>query len=484
MSTGATHSGGTLWGGRFADSPSDALFALSRSVQFDWRLAPYDLRSSLAHLAVLESSSLLPNETVLKLRSALKELQQEVINGKFAPIDSDEDVHSALERGLTEKIGAVGGAIRAGRSRNDQVATDLRLYAIDHMLAVASQLTNLCEVIIAKATEYADAPAPGFTHLQHAQPVIFGHEIAKHAHAFQRDLSRIKDWLERTSVSPLGSGALAGSSLPLNPKATAADLGFTDSAANSIDGVSDRDFVSEALYILATIGVHLSRIGEEWCILATTEFSWAKVADAYSTGSSIMPQKKNPDIAELARGKAGRLIGNLTGVMTMLKGLPFAYNRDLQEDKEPLFDSIETLLILLPAVSGMIATTDFDRDQMAAAAPTGFSLATEIADYLVRAHIPFSQAHEAAGACVALCEKTGRELHELTDAEFLQVHPALTGGVREVLTVAGALASRTTAGGTAPSEVMNQLKKLTIENGEFVKLISSRTAAFSGMMSA
>jgi argininosuccinate lyase len=420
----------------------------------------------------------------LKLRSALKELQHEVINGNFAPIDSDEDVHSALERGLTEKIGAVGGAIRAGRSRNDQVATDLRLYAIDHMLAVAAQITNLCEVIIAKAIEYADAPAPGFTHLQHAQPVIFGHEIAKHAHAFQRDLSRINDWLERTSVSPLGSGALAGSSLPLNPKATAADLGFSDSAANSIDGVSDRDFVSEALYILATIGVHLSRIGEEWCILATTEFSWAKVADAYSTGSSIMPQKKNPDIAELARGKAGRLIGNLTGVMTMLKGLPFAYNRDLQEDKEPLFDSIETLLILLPAVSGMIATTDFDRDQMAAAAPTGFSLATEIADYLVRAHIPFSQAHEAAGACVALCEKTGRELHELTDAEFLQVHPALTGGVRDVLTVAGALASRTTAGGTAPSEVVNQLKKLSIENGEFIKLISSHTVAFSGMMSA
>jgi argininosuccinate lyase len=420
----------------------------------------------------------------LKLRSALKELQQEVINGKFAPIDSDEDVHSALERGLTEKIGAVGGAIRAGRSRNDQVATDLRLYAIDHMLAVAAQLTNLCEVIIAKATEYADAPAPGFTHLQHAQPVIFGHEIAKHAHAFQRDLSRINDWLERTSVSPLGSGALAGSSLPINPKASAVDLGFSDSAANSIDAVSDRDFVSEALYILATIGIHLSRIGEEWCILATTEFSWAKVADAYSTGSSIMPQKKNPDIAELARGKAGRLIGNLTGVMTMLKGLPFAYNRDLQEDKEPLFDSIETLLTLLPAVSGMIATTDFDRDQMSAAAPMGFSLATEIADYLVCAHIPFSQAHEAAGACVALCEKTDRELHELTDAEFLEIHPVLTGGVREVLTVAGALASRTTAGGTAPSEVVNQLNKLTIENGEFIKLISSRIAAFSGMMSA
>ena len=484
MSNGSTPAGGTLWGGRFADGPSDTLFALSRSVQFDWRLAPYDLRSSLAHLAVLESSHLLSADTVSKLRGALKELQSEIVTGKFAPIDSDEDVHSALERGLTEKIGAIGGAIRAGRSRNDQVATDLRLYAIDHMLAVANELTQLCEVIIAKATQYADAPAPGFTHLQHAQPVIFGHEIAKHAHAFQRDLSRISDWLTRTSVSPLGSGALAGSSLPLNPAATATDLGFTKSANNSIDGVSDRDFVSEALFILATIGIHLSRIGEEWCILATTEFGWAKVADAYSTGSSIMPQKKNPDIAELARGKAGRLVGNLTGVMTMLKGLPFAYNRDLQEDKEPLFDSIETLLILLPAVSGMIATTEFDREKMVAAAPTGFSLATEIADYLVRAHIPFSNAHEAAGACVALCEKTNRELHELTDAEFLSIHPSLTGGVREVLTVAGALSSRTTAGGTAPSEVSNQLNELTKVNSEYVKLITSQGAAFSGMMSA
>ncbi len=484
MSTESNQTGATLWGGRFADGPSDALFALSRSVQFDWRLAPYDLRSSLAHLTVLESSDLLPADTVSKLRTALKELQLEVISGKFVPIDSDEDVHSALERGLTEKIGPVGGAIRAGRSRNDQVATDLRLYAIDHMLAVAGQLTSLCEVIIAKAAEYSDAPAPGFTHLQHAQPVIFGHEIAKHAHAFQRDLSRISDWLDRTSVSPLGSGALAGSSLPLNPKATATELGFAESAGNSIDGVSDRDFVSEALFILATVGVHLSRIGEEWCILATTEFGWAKVADAYSTGSSIMPQKKNPDIAELARGKAGRLIGNLTGVMTMLKGLPFAYNRDLQEDKEPLFDSIETLLILVPAVTGMIATTQFDRVKMAAAAPTGFSLATEIADYLVCAHIPFSQAHEAAGECVALCEKTNRELHELTDTEFLAIHPSLTGGVREVLTVSGALNSRTTTGGTAPVEVASQLKDLTAKNSQFTKLISSRTAAFSGMMSA
>ena len=473
-----------LWGGRFSETPADAVFALSRSVHFDWRLAPYDLRSSLAHLAVLQSSGLLEDSVADPIRGALKELISEVASGKFLANETDEDVHSALERGLTEKIGAIGGAIRAGRSRNDQVATDLRLYAIDHMLTIASELTNLCDVIIAKAAEYSDASAPGFTHLQHAQPVIFGHEIAKHAHAFQRDLSRISDWLTRTSVSPLGSGALAGSSLPLNPKATASDLGFAQSAGNSIDGVSDRDFVSEALFILATIGIHLSRIGEEWCILATTEFGWAKVADAYSTGSSIMPQKKNPDIAELARGKAGRLLGNLTGVMTMLKGLPFAYNRDLQEDKEPLFDSFETLLVLLPAVSGMIATTEFDRAKMAAAAPTGFSLATEIADFLVRAHVPFSQAHEAAGACVALCEKSNRDLHELTDVEFLAIHPSLSGGVREVLTVAGALSSRTTGGGTAPSEVASQLKNLTTQNSEFTKIISSRHAAFSGMMSA
>lgn len=475
---------GSLWGGRFSDEPSAALFALSRSVQFDWRLAPYDLRASIAHLKVLESSALLPSETVSKLRNALVELQSEVLNGEFKPVDSDEDVHSALERGLTEKIGIFGGAIRAGRSRNDQVATDLRLYAIDHMLAVASQLVELCNVIIEKAQQYSDAPAPGFTHLQHAQPIIFGHELAKHAHAFQRDLTRILDWLTRTAVSPLGSGALAGSSLPLDPIATANDLGFNKSAENSIDGVSDRDFVSEALFILATIGIHLSRIGEEWCILATTEFGWAKVADAYSTGSSIMPQKKNPDIAELARGKAGRLVGNLTGVLTMLKGLPFAYNRDLQEDKEPLFDSIETLLILLPAVSGMIRTTEFDREKMAAAAPTGFSLATEIADFLVRAHIPFAQAHEAAGACVALCEKSSRELHELTDSEYLLIHPSLTSQVREVLTVAGALASRTTHGGTAPAVVKIQLGNLVKNNLELAKIIITHRANFSGMMSA
>ena len=474
----------SLWGGRFSEEPADAVFALSRSVHFDWRLAPYDLRSSLAHLSVLESSGLLTSEVSTKIRAALLELMQEVSTGAFTYNDSDEDVHSALERGLTEKLGEIGGSLRAGRSRNDQVATDLRLYAIDAMLATAEKIIHLQQALVAKADEYGDAPAVGFTHMQHAQPVLFGHELAKHVHAFNRDLDRIDDWLLRTSVSPLGSGALAGSSLPLSPEATAAALGFKKSAGNSIDGVSDRDFVAEALFIISMVGVHLSRIGEEWCIWATTEFGWAKVADSYSTGSSIMPQKKNPDMAELARGKAGRLIGNLTGVLAMLKGLPFAYNRDLQEDKEPLFDSFDTLALVLPAITGMIATTEFDRAKMAAAAPAGYSLATEIADFLVRGHVPFAVAHEAAGKCVALAEKKKIELHEITDADFTKIHPSLTPEIRGVLTVDGALTSRTTYGGTAPVALGRQLAILKSEVSAFEANFSAKSKAFSGMMSA
>ena len=473
-----------LWGGRFSDKPADVVFALSRSVHFDWRLAPYDIRSSLAHLAVLESSGLLNPEVATKIRVALLELKDEVASGRFTYNETDEDVHSALERGLTEKLGEIGGSLRAGRSRNDQVATDLRLYAIDAMLATAEMIIHLQQALIAKADEYADAPAVGFTHMQHAQPVLFGHELAKHVHAFNRDLDRIDVWLVRTSVSPLGSGALAGSSLPLSPEATATALGFKKSAGNSIDGVSDRDFVAEALFIISMVGVHLSRIGEEWCIWATTEFGWAKVSDAYSTGSSIMPQKKNPDMAELSRGKAGRLIGNLTGVLAMLKGLPFAYNRDLQEDKEPLFDSFDTLALVLPAVTGMVATTNFDRAKMAAAAPTGYSLATEIADFLVRAHVPFSVAHEAAGKCVALAEKNALALHEISDSQFLAIHASLTPEIRGVLTVEGALNSRTTYGGTAPAALGRQLVILKSEVTAFEANFSAKSKAFSGMMSA
>ena len=473
-----------LWGGRFAQGPEESAFVLSRSVHFDWRLAPYDLRSSKAHLLVLKNSGLIASQDAAAIAGALNELSVEIAMGSFVAIDTDEDVHSALERGLTEKLGAVGGALRAGRSRNDQVTTDLRLFSIDHMLEIARLLTALQTAILEKASEYVNDPAPGFTHIQHAQPVSFGHELAKHAHAFARDLDRINDWLSRTSVSSLGAGALAGSSLALEPTFTAKNLGFERSFANSIDAVSDRDYVAEALFIFAMIGNHLSRIGEEWTLWSSQEFAWAKVADAYSTGSSIMPQKKNPDMAELARGKSGRLVGNLMSVLMMLKGLPFAYNRDLQEDKEPLFDSIDTLMLVLPAVTGMIATTGFDREKMALAAPGGFSLATEIADYLAKKKVPFSDAHDAAGKCVAMCESSARELHQLTDAEFVQVHPQLDGGVRKVLTVHGAINSRTTAGGTAPALVIAQIKAALAANAKTEKEIASKHAAFSEMMSA
>ena len=473
-----------LWGGRFAQGPEESVFALSRSVHFDWRLAPYDLRSSKAHLAILKKSGLIAAKDAEAIEKALKELLTEVTSGKFVAIDTDEDVHSALERGLTEKLGAVGGALRAGRSRNDQVTTDLRLFSIDHMLEIARLITALQSAILEKASEYVNDPAPGFTHIQHAQPVSFGHELAKHAHAFARDLDRINDWLARTSVSSLGAGALSGSSLPLEPAFTAKNLGFDSTFANSIDAVSDRDYVAEALFICAMVGNHLSRIGEEWTLWASQEFAWAKVSDAYSTGSSIMPQKKNPDMAELARGKSGRLVGNLMSVLTMLKGLPFAYNRDLQEDKEPLFDSIDTLMLVLPAVTGMIATTDFDREKMALAAPAGFSLATEIADYLAKKSVPFADAHEAAGRCVAMCEASGRQLHQLTEPEFLQVHPQLDGGVRDVLTVHGAINSRTTSGGTAPALVAVQIKDALAANSTTEKEIASKHKAFSEMMSA
>ncbi len=473
-----------LWGGRFSSGPAESVFALSRSVHFDYRLAPYDIRSSLAHLSVLESSGLINKDDAAKISKVLRELMVEVTSGDFGINEDDEDIHSALERAMMERIGDVGGKLRAGRSRNDQVATDLRLFAIDHMLHVATLITELQSALLTKAEEYADAPSPGFTHLQHAQPVLFGHELAKHVHAFARDLDRINDWLTRTSYSPLGAGALAGSSLPLKPEETAKQLGFNGATGNSIDAVSDRDFVAEALFILAMVGVHLSRIGEEWCIMATSEFAWAQLDDAFSTGSSIMPQKKNPDMAELARGKAGRLVGNLTGVLTMLKGLPFAYNRDLQEDKEPLFDSIDTLNLVIPAVTGMVATTSFNRERMAAAAPAGFSLATEIADYLVRKNVPFAHAHEAAGKCVAIAEGAGKELHQLTDAEFASAHKDLDGEVRKVLTVEGALAGRTTYGGTAPSELKKQFKNLESQIKSAHSIISNEAKNFSEMMGA
>ena len=449
-----------LWGGRFADRSADAMAALSASVHFDWRLAKYDLLASKAHARTLRRAKLLDDHQLTRILEALEELSSDVAKGTFLPTISDEDVHTALERGLVEKLGELGGALRAGRSRNDQVATDLRLYLRDEVRSLANSLVGLQAALLDQASQHVDSIAPGFTHLQHAQPVSFGHELAKHIHAFGRDLSRLRDWDKRTDFSPLGAGALSGSSLIDDPHETARELGFSGVVANSIDAVSDRDFVTELLFITSLIGIHLSRIGEEFTLWASREFGWVKLADSYSTGSSIMPQKKNPDVAELARGKSGRLVGNLTGFLVTIKGLPFAYNRDLQEDKEPIFDSLDTLQLLLPAVTGMIETSQFDREKMAQSAPAGFSLATEIADWLVREGMPFRNAHELAGKCVRFCESKGIELHEISDADLVAIDPLLTTKLREVLSVESAVASRTAFGGTSPVRVREQLASL------------------------
>jgi argininosuccinate lyase len=449
-----------LWGGRFAVGPSEALAALSVSVQFDWRLAPYDLLASRAHARVLHGAGLLDDDELGRMLGALDDLDAAARSGAFRPTIEDEDVHTALERGLIERLGTLGGKLRAGRSRNDQVATDLRLYLRDHARQVASRVVALQLALLDQAERHVATPSPGFTHLQHAQPVTFGHELAKHVHALARDVDRLRDWDDRCALSPLGAGALAGSSLPLDPHATARELGFSGATANSIDAVSDRDFAAEFLFAAALVAVHLSRLGEEVCLWSTREFGWVRLDDAFATGSSIMPQKKNPDVAELARGKSGRIIGHLTGLLTTLKGLPFAYNRDLQEDKEPVFDTVDTLLLVLPAVAGMVASMTVQAERLSASAGAGFALATDIAEWMVRQGVPFREAHEVAGGCVRVCEEQGKELWDLTDAELAQASPHLSGAVRDVLSVAGALESRSTYGGTAPVRVAEQLAAL------------------------
>jgi argininosuccinate lyase len=430
------------------------------SVQFDWRLAPYDLLSSRAHARVLFRAGLLDDAELARILEALDDLDRDARSGAFRPAPEDEDVHTALERGLLERVGALGGKLRAGRSRNDQVATDLRLYLRDHARQVASRLAELESALISQAERTVDVAAPGMTHLQHAQPIVFAHQLLAHVQAFARDVSRLEDWDRRSSVSPLGAGALAGSSLPLDPAAVAAELGFDRAAANSIDAVSDRDFAAEFLFVAALTGVHLSRLGEEVVLWATREFGWVEIDDAYSTGSSIMPQKKNPDVAELARGKAGRLVGDLTALLTVLKGLPLAYDRDLQEDKEPVFDAVDTLLLVLPAVSGMIATMRVDVGRLAATAADGFALATDVAEHLVRRGVPFRDAHEAVGHLVVWCGVHDCDLPDVSDADLLTVSPLLTPDVRDVLSVSGALASRSAPGGTAPERVLEQLAEL------------------------
>jgi argininosuccinate lyase len=452
---------GRLWGGRFAGGPAEAMATLSRSTQFDWRLARYDVAGSRAHAGALHAAGLLTDDELAEMRTGLQQLDAEVVSGELAPAPSDEDVHGALERRLVEIVGPeLGGRLRAGRSRNDQIATLLRLYLRDAVRAVAAGVGEVVGALRDQARTHLGVAMPGRTHLQHAQPILLSHHLLAHAWPLLRDVERIRDLDRRLAVSPYGSAALAGTSLGLDPERVAAELGFAGSVANSIDGTAARDLAAEAAYVLAQIAVDLSRLSEDVILWCTHEFGFARLDDAWSTGSSIMPQKKNPDVAELARGKAGRLIGNLAGLLATLKGLPLAYNRDLQEDKEPLFDSVDQLLVLTPAVAGMVGTLTFDIDRLEALAPQGFSLATDVADWLVRQRVPFASAHHVAGAAVRYCEAHGLQLSDLTPAALSEISPELGPGVLEVLTVAGSIASRDGRGGTARPQVERQLAEL------------------------
>ena len=459
---------GKLWGGRFAGGPSPELDALSRSTHFDWRLGLYDIAGSHAHARALGAAGVITADDETELHRGLDVLADRFADGSLQPDPTDEDVHGALERLLLEEIGPeVGGKLRAGRSRNDQIATLFRRYLLDHSVTVAGLVLDLVDALADQAEQHLGSvdggPAimPGRTHLQHAQPVLLSHHLLAHAWPLARDVERLAQWRARVAAeSPYGSGALAGQSLGLDPELVARELGFTGSSANSIDGTAARDFVAEFAYVAAQTGIDVSRLAEEVILWATKEFGFVRLHDSWSTGSSIMPQKKNPDISELARGKAGRLVGNLAGLLTTLKALPLAYNRDLQEDKEPVFDSVDTLEVLLPAFTGQVATLVFDTERMAELAPQGFSLATDIAEWLVREGVPFRVAHELAGACVRAAEARGVELDELTDEEFASISAALTPDVRTVLTAEGSVASRNGRGGTAPTRVGEQLAEL------------------------
>ena len=433
------------------------MFALSKSTQFDWRLALHDIAGSRAHAKALKAAGLLTDEQAAAMDEGLAELARRVEEGEFLPAESDEDVHGALERGLKDIVGAdLGGRIRAGRSRNDQIATLIRSYLREEIRLIAQDVDGVLTALASQAEKYLGAVMPGRTHLQSAQPILLSHHLLAHAWPLVRDIERLHDLDKRLSVSPYGSAALAGTSLGLSPELVAAELGFESSAPNSIDGTAARDLIAEAAYVLAQIGVDLSRLSEDVIVWCTAEFGFATLDDAWSTGSSIMPQKKNPDVAELARGKAGRLIGNLTGLLATLKGLPLAYNRDLQEDKEPVFDQVDSLDLVLPAFTGMMATLVFHTDRMAELAPQGFSLATDIADHLVRRGVPFRSAHEISGACVKVAESQDKELWDLTDEELASISEHLDGSVRSVLSVEGSIASRGAKGGTAPSRVAEQ----------------------------
>ena len=446
--------GSTLWHGRFEGGPAESLMAYTVSLPYDRQMWPDDIAGSRAHVRGLARTSLITDDERNAVLAALDQVAEEMAADTFVFLPSDEDIHTAVERRVTELAGPAGGKLHTARSRNDQVATDLRLWCKRQLPRVAAARLGLQEILLDRAVGAGHAYLPGYTHLQRAQPVLLAHHLLAHGWAIGRDIDRLADTLDRLDVSPLGAGALAGSSLPIDPEGNADDLGFARVFDNSLDAVSDRDFVAEAVFDLALIGVHLSRIGEEWVVWTSGEFGFARLDDAYATGSSMLPQKKNPDIAELARGKSGRLIGNLTGLLATLKGLPMAYNRDLQEDKEPLFDSVSQVLLAVTALGGMIATATFDTDAMQAAADEETTAATDLAEYLVRSGVPFREAHAIVGAHVRATLAGEGTLRDLvaTDARLGPDAAALVApgaGVRQ----------RTSRGGAGPAALQDQLDR-------------------------
>jgi len=447
----------TLWQGRFGEAaPAEELLAYTVSLSYDRRLGADDIVGSKAHVRGLARVGILTRDDSEVLVAALDRVAEELATGTLKFVVGDEDIHTAIERRVTEIAGDVGARLHTGRSRNDQVATDLRLFARRELGAVASRVIGLQEVLLARATDADDHYLPGYTHLQRAQPVLLAHHLLAHGWALARDVDRLCDTRRRLNVSPLGAGALAGTSLPLDPDAVAADLGFDACFDNSLDAVSDRDFVAEAVFDLTLLAVHLSRIGEEIVLWASEEFGFVTLADAYATGSSMLPQKKNPDIAELVRGRAGRLIGDLTGVLATLKGLPLSYNRDLQEDKEPLFDAIDHASGGVAALRGLLATATWNTEAMRIAADTPASAAVDLAEWLVERGMPFRQAHATVGGLV----RAGLE-RRVPLAELVEAHPALGTDALVLLDPGAAVRRRTSPGGAGPIPVARQLVRFT-----------------------
>ncbi|WP_323768662.1 argininosuccinate lyase [Marinovum sp.] len=451
-----------MWGGRFAAGPDAIMEAINASIGFDQRMAAQDIEGSRAHAAMLAAQGIIDGKDAEAIREGLLTILSEIEAGKFAFSTALEDIHMNVEARLKEVIGEPAGRLHTGRSRNDQVATDFKLWTRDQLDAVDQALGALIRALLAQAEAGADWVMPGFTHLQVAQPVTWGHHMMAYVEMFARDRSRIRDARARMNECPLGAAALAGTSFPIDRHATAEALGFDRPAANSLDAVSDRDFALEFLSSASICAMHLSRLAEELVIWSSAQFRFVTLSDRFSTGSSIMPQKKNPDAAELIRAKIGRIFGANVALMTVMKGLPLAYSKDMQEDKEQVFDAADNLMLALAAMEGMVKDMSANRDSLEAAAATGFSTATDLADWLVRVlGMPFRDAHHVTGALVALAEGQGCDLPDLSLAEMQSVHDKITAEVFDVLGVHNSVASRTSYGGTAPERVREQVARWT-----------------------